>query len=234
VGRPDSVRFFRSLFRAAGEAERARQQQAYMKTELSFHGVEMATIRAGAADFCRAHELDAAALVGAVDALYATDWFDLHLAAIALLERKRALIGRQHDRWLIGLVRQSGYWALVDWLATKVVPEVLAPAPGRQLRAWARDDDFWVRRTALLAQLDALRAGGGDFALFAALAEPMLADKEFFIRKAIGWVLRDVAKKRPELSFAFVEEHGERMSGLTYREATRKLPAALRARLPPR
>ncbi len=59
----------------------------------------------------------------------------------------------------------------------------------------------------------------------------MLPEKEFFIRKAIGWVLRDIARKRPELTFAFVEEHGAEMSGLTYREATRRLPAALQQKL---
>jgi 3-methyladenine DNA glycosylase AlkD len=227
----DAVAWFRKRFRAAGDAVRAVQEKRYMKSALSFHGVDAATVRAACAAYVKEHALDAEALHAAVDALYASDWFDLHSAAVGVLERKHKLIERGDDAWLVDLVRQSACWAHVDWLATKIVPHALAPSPGAQLRRWARDPDFWVRRTALLAQLDVLRAGGGDFALFAELALPMLGEKEFFIRKAIGWVLRDVTRKRPELTFAFVQEHGDAMSGLTFREATRRLPETMRKKL---
>ena len=227
-----AIDFFKKRFAAAGTAERATYERAYMKSELRFHGIDAATIRDACAEFAKAHpELDHDGVVAAVDALYATDWFDLHSAAIGILERKRKLLGSKDAAWLIDLVHQSGCWAHVDWLATKIVPHALPEKPSRLLRAWARDDDFWVRRTALLAQLDALRAGGGDFELFGALAVPMLGEKEFFIRKAIGWVLRDTSKRRPELVAEFVREHGAAMSGLTRREATRRLPPKLRAAL---
>src|SRR5262245_42874631 len=124
-----------------------------MKSTLKFHGVEAAVVRAACAEFVKAHKeaLDHDGLVGAVDALYATDWFDLHSAAVGVLERKRKLVGEDDADWLIGLVRRSACWAHVDWLATKIVPQALPDEPARLLRRWARDDDFWVRRTALLA-----------------------------------------------------------------------------------
>jgi 3-methyladenine DNA glycosylase AlkD len=220
----DAVEFFCKRFAAVGKSERAQYERAYMKSALEFHGVDAATVRAACAEFCRAQTIDHDRLVAIVDALYATDWFDLHSAAVGVLERKRTLVGEGDAEWLIGLVRKSACWAHVDWIATKIVPQALPERPRALLRAWARDEDFWVRRTALLAQLDALRAGGGDFALFAELALPMLGEKEFFIRKAIGWVLRDTSKKRPELVRAFVDAHGAQMSGLSRREATRRLP----------
>jgi 3-methyladenine DNA glycosylase AlkD len=227
----DAVAFFRSRFKAAGKPERATYERAYMKSALKFHGVDAAAIRGACAAFVKEHPLDHDAVVGVVDALYATDWFDLHSAAVGVLERKRKLIGIDDAAWLIGLVRASACWAHVDWLATKIVPHALPARPRTLLRAWARDDDFWVRRTALLAQLDALRAGDGDFALFSELALPMLGEKEFFIRKAIGWILRDTSKKRPELVRDFVARHGAQMSGLTLREATRRLPERMRRAL---
>ncbi|MCU1277888.1 MAG: alkylation repair enzyme [bacterium] len=226
-----AVDFFRKRFAAVGTPERARYERAYMKSALKFHGVDAATVRAACAELCRAHTLDHGALVGAVDALYATDWFDLHSAAVGLLERRLSLLVLGDAAWLIGLVRRSACWAHVDWIATNIVPRTLPPKPGKLLRAWARDDDFWVRRTALLAQLVALRGGGGDFALFGELAVPMLDEKEFFIRKAIGWVLRDTSKRRPELVRDFVAKHGAQMSGLTLREATRRLPERMRREL---
>ncbi|MCW8985101.1 MAG: DNA alkylation repair protein, partial [Thermoanaerobaculales bacterium] len=92
------------------------------------------------------------------------------------------------------------------------------------LERWSRDGDFWVRRASMLAQLPALRAGGGDFDLFASFASRMVGEREFFIRKAIGWVLRDVSKKRPELAYGFLSEHVNEISGLTLREGSKYLP----------
>jgi 3-methyladenine DNA glycosylase AlkD len=228
-----AVRHFRAAYGAAGKPERASYEQAYMKTELQFHGVTAAVLRRTVADFCKANELDRASLRATVDALYATDWFDLRSTGIALLERKRALLVAADAPWLITLVRASGYWAHVDYLAMQVIdPLVVAhPALLARTRAWAKDEDFWVRRTALLAQLRPLRSGAGDFALFADIAAPMLEEKEFFIRKAIGWVLREVSKKRPELVRDFFLQHGARASGLTRREGTKYLPAAMKRQL---
>ncbi len=60
----------------------------------------------------------------------------------------------------------------------------------------------------------------------------MLAEKEFFISKAIGWVLRETAKKDPAYVAAWTRDHLDQMSGVTFREAVRRLPAEQAARLP--
>jgi 3-methyladenine DNA glycosylase AlkD len=223
------VRHFEARFAALGTRERAEGAKAYMKSELRFHGVDAKTLRTEALAFCKAHHgpegMDRAALVGYVDALFATDAFDLRSAAVALLERKWKLLEPRDAPWLAELARRGACWAHVDWIVTKAIAPVLHEHRSlpRLVRAWARDDSFWVRRTALLAQLPALRRGGGDFTLFAEIAAPMLEEREFFIRKAIGWVLREVSKKRPQLVRAFLREHGDRCSGLTRREATKYL-----------
>lgn len=227
----DAVRFFRRRFRALGQPARAAGQKAYMKSALRFHGVTAAEVRAAARDFCAAHRgLSHDDLVAIVDALFATDWFDLRSAGIELLDKQRAHLDAADLAWLLGLVRRGACWAHVDYLATKIVGDVVARDARvlRRLPRWAKDDDLWVRRTALLAQLGTLRRGGGDFALFTRIAVPMLGEKEFFIRKAIGWVLREVSKKRPALVAEFVREHGARAAGLTLREATKYLPASMR------
>jgi 3-methyladenine DNA glycosylase AlkD len=224
-----AVRFFRTRFRELGSPVRAKGERAYMKSTLLFHGVTASQLRAAAADFCKEHrDLSRADLVAIVDALYETDWFDLRSVGVVLLERKRALLEARDLPWLIELVRRSGNWAQVDYLATKIVGDVVTRHARllRELPRWAKDEDFWVRRTALLAQLGTLRRGGGDFALFARLAAGMLHEREFFIRKAIGWVLREVSKKRPGLVVEFLRENGQRASGVTLREARKYLRAA--------
>jgi 3-methyladenine DNA glycosylase AlkD len=121
----------------------------------------------------------------------------------------------------------------VDWIAPKVIGDVIArdPRARKRLAVWAKDDDFWVRRTALLAEHDALRAGGGDFALWSRLAAAMLEEPEFFIRKAIGWVLREVSKKRPELTYQFLLKHRDRVARLSLQEGAKYLPAPERKAL---
>jgi 3-methyladenine DNA glycosylase AlkD len=220
---------FRRRFRSIGTTERARAEKAYMKSALEFHGVTVPDLRRACAEFCKAHpRMSLDELYALVDALYATDWFDLRSMGLLLLEKRRALLSPRDLPWLVGFARKSHNWGHVDLLATKVIGHVVAnmPKPAPTLEKWARDPDFWVRRTALLAQLDALKSGGGDFALFTRLAAPMLVEKEFFIRKAIGWVLREVSKKRPELVHRFLVAHQAEMSGLTMREGSRCLPRA--------
>jgi 3-methyladenine DNA glycosylase AlkD len=102
------------------------------------------------------------------------------------------------------------------------------PALTKTLDRWATDKDFWVRRASLLALLLPIRAGGGDFERFGRYADPMLEETEFFIRKAIGWMLRETAQKQPKLVHAWLLPRAQRASGLTIREGTRKLPAKLR------
>jgi 3-methyladenine DNA glycosylase AlkD len=83
----------------------------------------------------------------------------------------------------------------------------------------------------LLTYLVPLREGLGDFDAFAAKADRMLEEREFFVRKAIGWVLRDTGRRRPELVVDWLEPRAHRAAGLTVREAVKHLPDADRARI---
>lgn len=224
------VAHFERRFTALGTRARAEGSKAYMKSALRFHGVDAKQMRDEAKAYCAAHPLTHDRLVAEVSALFATDGFDLRTVAIALLERNHALLVAADLPWLVELARTGACWAHVDYLVTQAIGPVLEreAAITSAVRRWAKDDDFWVRRVALLAQLRPLRRGGGDFALFAEIAAPMLAEKEFFIRKAIGWVLREVSKQRPQLVGEFLREHAAACSGVTWREAIKYLPAPLR------
>jgi 3-methyladenine DNA glycosylase AlkD len=227
-------RFFEQRYRAAGSAKRAVGTKAYLKSELRFYGTTMPEIRRAANEFAREHPyLTRAELRKIVDELWSTDVFELRSAGIALLSKYAELLTERDLTWLLGFVRRSKTWAHVDWLAADVIGGVVGESRTalRRLPAWARDENFWVRRTALLAQLRTLSHEAGDFPLFARLAAPMLGEREFFIRKAIGWILREVSKKRPDLTFVFLRENLNKVSGLTLSEGAKYLPAARRGDL---
>ena len=209
-------------------------EKAYLKSDLRFWGTGQDSIRAAVREYCDAHpNLTRAELRAVAETLYATDVHELRAAAIGVLERESKTLDDRDSPWLIGLVRKSKSWAYVDWIAPKVIGDVIArdPRARKRLEVWAKDTNFWVRRAALLAEHDALRAGEGDFALWSRLAAPMLDEREFFIRKAIGWVLREVSKKRPELTYAFLARHRDRVSRLSLLEAAKYLPGPKRKAL---
>jgi 3-methyladenine DNA glycosylase AlkD len=227
-------RFFEQRYRAAGSAKRAVGTKAYLKSELSFYGTTMPEIRRAVNDYAREHpDLTRAQLHRIVDDLWTTDVFELRSAGVALLAKYAELLTERDLTWLVGFVRRSKTWAHVDWIAADVIGGVVGESRTalRRLPAWARDENFWVRRTALLAQLRTLSHQAGDFPLFARLAAPMLGEREFFIRKAIGWILREVSKKRPDLTFVFLRENLGMVSGLTLREGSKYLPATQRRAL---
>ncbi len=99
------------------------------------------------------------------------------------------------------------------------------------LRRWATDDDVWVRRASLLAHLPGLHDGAGDFERFGALAEALLDERDFLVRKAIGWVLREKGRQRPELVTGWLLPPAARADGVTVREAVKHLPERDRRRI---
>jgi len=223
-----------AALRRSGDPARGAGARRYLKIDLECLGCGAAAIRSAIADLLRAEpDLDRTRLVALVRALWARAVWDVRAAAMVLLERRADLLGPGDLALLERLIRDSDTWALVDGLAVHAVGPLVARHPSleRTLDRWVRDDDFWVRRAALLAHLVPLRRGGGDFERFARRADALLEEREFFIRKAIGWVLREVGKKRPELVVAWLGPRLDRAAGLTVREAVRWLPPRDRQRL---
>lgn len=206
--------------------ERAEGEKRYLKSDLDFLGATMPTIKQAAKRYRRSNsELERADLFRLVDGLWGQRVHELRMLAIELLALYDDLLKASDLPFIERLLRESKTWALVDTICSRVVGGLIERFPelASELDRWARDDDFWIRRSALLAHLPALRAGGGDFDRFTRYADDMLEEKEFFIRKAIGWVLRDTARRRPDLVAAWVGPRTHRMSGVTIREAVKPL-----------
>lgn len=211
--------------RELGTKERAEHEQRYLKSNLQHVGATVWQIRREVRSFAREHrELSYAELVALVQELWAKPVHERRLAAVLLLEAYPELVAPDDLPLLERLVREAKTWAYVDGLAGDVLGELLVrdPCVAARLDRWADDPDFWVRRSALLAQIKALKAGA-PFARFGRYADAMLDEKEFFIRKAIGWVLRETAKTRPDEVFEWLAPRIDRASGVTTREAVKYL-----------
>jgi 3-methyladenine DNA glycosylase AlkD len=89
------------------------------------------------------------------------------------------------------------------------------------LLRWSRDENLWKRRTAILSQLTFKM--GTDLRFLYACIEPSLGSKEFFLRKAIGWALRQYAWTDPDEVLRYVDRNRDRLSGLSRREALKNV-----------
>jgi 3-methyladenine DNA glycosylase AlkD len=213
---------------AHGTAERAEHDKAYLKSNLGHYGTSVPIIRSTAKAAAASHpQLDHDDLLLLVNRLWLTRVHDCRTAAIELLDICKGRLRAADIASLERLLRDSNTWALVDPLAASIVGPLAEQYPEVcvALDRWANDPNFWMRRAALLALLRPLRAGDGDFERFSRYADAMLADKEFFIRKAIGWVLRETGKKRPDLVYEWLRPRIALASGVTIREAIKPLSA---------
>ncbi len=223
---------FAAHFRAIGNEERATNEKRYLKSDLEFYGVPVPVLRQTAKQFQRAHaNLPRDELLALVRALWDDPHHELRMLGIALLERYRDRLTAADMTFTETLLRRSNTWAQADWLATKIAGSLVARFPGarRALPTWARDENLWVRRSSLLALNPRRRPD--DFELFARLAITMLDEREFFIRKAIGWVLRETSKSHPDLVHGFLTGHIDEVSGLTLRQGSKYLPSTQREAL---
>jgi 3-methyladenine DNA glycosylase AlkD len=192
-----------------------------MKSAMPFYGVPVPEVRRIARAATKGMT-DAAALRGAAIELWdGASHREERYAAMAIL----ALGPLKADPGLIPLVehmvRTGQWWDITDELAHRLAEALDArPEPTAALmRVWSVDGDFWIRRSSILSQLG--RRERLDPALLADTIAPNTDDREFFIRKAIGWALREYARIEPDWVRRFVADH--ELSPLSVREALKHL-----------
>lgn len=206
------------------DPDRAGSQRAYLKSDLPLRGVRVPAVRTLTRALARELlPVDRAAWRAAITTLWDARYREERYAAIATLRSPghRSLL-EPRDIVLVGrMIADAAWWDLVDELS-HVVGVLLARHPDQirpVLLDWAVADSLWLRRSAIIAQLDA--GTRTDTALLAAVIGANTDHKDFFVRKAIGWALRQHARTDPEWVRSFLAGH--RLSPLSVREATRHL-----------
>ena len=218
----------RAALRRVADPARAAGAQAYMKSSMPFLGVGAPALRQA----CR--EVFAELRFATAD-----DWqrqvLSIWREASFREERHAAIaltgVRAARDFQTPGalpmyeeLIVSGAWWDYVDGIAKhRVGPLVRAyPRPMKKtMRAWSRCEDMWKRRAAILCQLGA--KAGTDLELLYDCIEPSIPSREFFLRKAIGWALRDLAWTNPDEVVRYVRANEARLSGLSVREALKNV-----------
>lgn len=216
--------------RIQGTPDRAVHERAYLKSNLEHLGVRVPVVRQTVRSWAKRNQLNSHDLViDFADALWRTPVYELRLSSVELLKARVRLLGPPDLPACEVRIREARTWALVDPTAIDVAGSITASWPsqsdtGATLDRWSIDSDFWVRRASMLTQLPTARQPASDMSRFLRYADAMLDESEFFIRKAIGWVLRELSRRQPEVVVTWLQPRLYRASGVTLREAVRRLP----------
>lgn len=207
------------IFLAAADPQNAQKQSAYMRNLFPFFGITKPQRVLLEKPFFKT--VSAEKFSTTMTALWKRKEREFHYAAIELAKHHKKLWTPEALSLFESMIRTHSWWDSVDDIASNLIGALvkthseLIPL----MDQWILDSDFWIRRTALLYQLKWKKAT--DEKRLFAYCEKTLHEKEFFIRKAIGWVLREYSKTHPHSVQNFLSQYRHRMSNLSLREASK-------------
>jgi 3-methyladenine DNA glycosylase AlkD len=218
----------RRALQQAGDPDRASAMQAYMKSAMPYHGVPAPLFR----KVCRAAFADvqlasAAHWQAQVLEIWRNARFrEERYAALSLAGDKRAQPFQTLSaiKMYEELIVTGAWWDYVDGIASHRIGSILRDYPvpmRRKMLTWSKSSNLWKRRTSILCQLGFKKET--DLRLLYACMEPSLGSKEFFLRKAIGWALRQYAWTDPAEIQRYVRVNRARLSTLSCREALKNI-----------
>ncbi len=144
---------------------------------------------------------------------------EFHYVALDLFEKNKKLITPASFKTLEKMIVTNSWWDSVDGISSyAIAPLVLNfPKLKKEMERFAKHKNMWLNRVAIIHQI--LYKEKTDTEFLYKVCERHMHREEFFIRKAIGWALRQYAKTNHKEVYAFVEKNKQKLSGLSYREA---------------
>lgn len=218
------AKHLRGELKKAGDPAKADGMRNYLKTDQPFYGVQAGPrrkiFREAAGRFSISSRQEYNKLV--LDLWNGQCREEMYLALDAAERYPKYRDGKSWPLYE-KLMKSASNWDTLDWICAKLLgPLVLSNRKfEKKLVEWSAAKSFWVRRASLLTHLH--HREQTNTALLAETILKLCQEKEFFIRKAIGWVLRDYSYTDPAWVKKFVEKHGGSLSGLSRREALKQI-----------
>jgi 3-methyladenine DNA glycosylase AlkD len=222
------------LFRVRQELQRmadprkASAMQAYMKSTMPYHGINSPLLRSACRQLFRGIDLSTRELWSSqvLELWSGATHREERYVAIALTGDKRAAPFQTPSAMPLyeEIIVRGAWWDYVDEIASNRVGPILRdyPAPmKKKMLAWSKCENIWKRRTSILCQLRFKQ--DTDLDLLYTCIKPSIDSKEFFLRKAIGWALRQYAWTDPHEIRRYVRKQKGRLSGLSQREALKNI-----------
>lgn len=203
--------------------ERAAPMEKYMKNRFPFLGIKMEDRRKVFKEFIKEKGLPGKEdFVEIVKDLFDCNFREFHYCGMELMKMMKKFWRIESIKLIEYLIKTNSCWDTVDFIAVHLAGSYFQDFPKeiqKTIKAWMDSKNMWLQRAAILFQLKYKDKTDTD--LLFKLIEETASSKEFFIRKAAGWALRELSKTNPGLVLEFVLSHN--LSGLTKREASKYL-----------
>ncbi len=217
------VAFVREQLESHADSAKAVEMAAYMKTTMPFYGVQkpqrVPILRSLKKEF---RPSDLSEYQDSVLALWKQKHREEKYCAINYASMFSQFIVLDSLPLYEEMIRSGSWWDFVDPISADLVGTLLLDERKRMtpvMRRWSKDSDFWIRRASLLSHLHH-KSETDESLLYESCL--LLADEtEFFIRKGMGWALREYSKSNPKSVRAFVQKNKNKFSSLTLREASK-------------
>jgi 3-methyladenine DNA glycosylase AlkD len=213
----------KSILEPHRDASKAAPMAKYMRDQFAYLGIPSPQRKTLTREIFQTLGL----LKEPIDAELVQDLWNLpereyQYVAVDYLDRQRKKLMPAHADLLEHCVTHKSWWDTIDPLAHVAGALVrLHPVTLECIEAWARHENFWLRRISILHQL-AFKRDTDEARLFRYILLNA-HDTEFFIRKAIGWALREYSYTSPDAVQKFVRDHAQELSSLSRREALKAL-----------
>ena len=210
----------KASFEVCANERQAQQMAAYMRHQFAFYGLQSPGRRAQYSAFLKAEKRISDIDDALLDRCWNDEYREFQYFVIDYLSAKLHFLTFEDIPRFTLFIQTKQWWDSIDNLAPMIGKVIGHDVRGEELMLrWSVDDDFWIRRIAIIHQLT--RKSETNTALLAQILINNFGSNEFFINKAIGWSLRNYSKTNPQWVRQFIAENQERMHKLSIREGSK-------------
>ena len=218
------VKAYKNEFKKNSDKEFAKGAQRYMKSEMPYYGVRSPIKKKIDFKLKKKHKIES---FGEWNNIIGELWDNAKFreeryAAMTILGQYK----EYHTLKIIPLIEHiiitGAWWDFIDGISPNTVGSLLKKYPKemrKTLKSWNNSNHMWLRRASILAQLKF--KDETDEKLLYSFIKNRMHEKEFFIRKAIGWVLREYSKTNKESVRKFINRNKNGLSNLSIREGSK-------------
>lgn len=210
------------IFKENRNEENSVYMKKYMKDKFEFLGIKSSKRKELQKEFFKDIDKKSPIDKTLVNNLWSKNYREYQYLAIDYLIKKKKKLEKEDILFVKELITNKSWWDSVDLIASHLLGEICKLYPelvDEYIIDWSKDENLWIRRSTILYQLKYKE--NVDTNILERVIRNNKEDNDFFIRKAIGWMLREYSKTNKEWVKVFISEN--ELSKLSIKEASKYL-----------